>query len=157
VANVVEFTAMVRGGKIPLETSMMIRDCLAKLKDATRIQITIREEKPQRSKNQNAYYWAVVVPIVHRMFVDAGNDMHKDEVHELLKQEVGGNTTAKVVITPDGKRKVITKSSSKLNTQEWEDFMEKIRAWAAQFQVIIPLPNEDLSPRTPEEDTDGTD
>ena len=44
-----------------------------------------------------------------------------------------------------GEKIPITKSTTELSTVEFEDYVAKIRMWAASFlSLIIPLPNEIL-------------
>lgn len=107
------------------------------------LRITIEEAKKKRSLNQNSFYWGVVVQAVLQMFLDEGNDVDADEVHEYLKAHVGKLT--KQLFTPDGSRLHTLCSTARLNTKEFEDYLEKIRAWAAGFGVVIPLPNEPLT------------
>jgi hypothetical protein len=107
-----------------------------------RIRVTIEEVTKRRSGNQNRYYWGVVIAYVRHMFMDAGNVISTEEVHEFLKQHVGG--LERVITQPDGKRRVVVGSTARLSKMEMEDYLEKVRAWAAEFGTVIPLPSEHL-------------
>lgn len=74
---------------------------------------------------------------------ELGNDMQKIELRELLKFKF---LKKDILLDADtGEMASIIKSTADLNTGEWEDFMEQIRAWAAEiFGIEIPLPNEQL-------------
>ena len=111
-----------------------------KLFEGKKVKITIDEFKKTRSKNQNAFYWGVVIPIVHKMFMDNGENLDHDEVHEYLKQHVGKLTRA--VVDLNGETVVVQCSSKKLFTDGFENYMTQVRIWAAGNGVIIPLPNE---------------
>ena len=46
------------------------------------------------------------------------------------------------VTFPDGTSNRVVKSTAKLTTVEWEEFMEKIRADFSTVGMVLPLPNE---------------
>lgn len=131
---------MVKNGKLSDQAGKNIAQVIRQM-EGKHLLITIAEQKRPRSNNQNRYYWGVVVRYVLQMFLDAGNTIDVMQVHEYLKEHVGGLTD--IIIDPAGKRRPITRSSTRLTTQEFEEYAEKIRAWAAEFGMIIPLPNEE--------------
>jgi hypothetical protein len=105
---------------------------LSKL-EGKRFEETIRKEKSQRSINQNNYYWGCVVEILRDHF---GYETYEaEEVHiglKLLFLRIHENEGLQTV-----------KSTTKLNTAEFEDYLEKIRRWAIkEHNCRIPLPNE---------------
>jgi hypothetical protein len=104
------------------------------------LSIEIKEHKNKRSLNQNAYYWGVVVPAVRDLFIGNGDMLDAEEVHDFLKRNVGKLT--RVIRAPDNTYQVITASSAKITSAEFENYLEQCRAWAAGWGVIIPLPNE---------------
>lgn len=136
------YSAKVENGKLPRAMSDEIARLLRMLSGRF-VRITIDETRRRRSNNQNRYYWGVVIPLVVEMFTDAGNETDEMEVHEYLKEHVGGLKT--VLADPTGYRRTVVKSSAKLDTMEFEVYLEKVRAWCAQFGVTIPLPNEEWS------------
>ena len=134
-----DFTGTVRNGQLPPELSRVIRDLLRRL-EGKKVRVSVQEHKRKRSCNQNAFYWAVVVPMVLEMFRGAGNDCDEELVHHYLKEHVGGLVS--IVRDPSGTPKTVVGSTTALSTQEFEDYLERIRAWAAAFGVEIPLPRE---------------
>jgi len=106
------------------------------------VKITLEKSKKNRSLNQNAYYWGVVIQYILDMFREAGNDVNEEEVHLYLKQHIGKLT--KVIVEPNGSKKLVLQSTAKLNTKDFEDYLERIRAWAAGLGVVIPLPKENF-------------
>ncbi len=100
--------------------------------EGKRIELVIRQEKSQRSVNQNNYYWGVVLELLS----DNGNT--PDEWHEICRQMF-----LKSFKLVNGKEMEYTRSTTKLNTVEFEDYLEKIRRWSADFlNINVPLPNE---------------
>lgn len=91
--------------------------------------LEVVKSKNIRSLNQNRYYWGVIV----KMIADETGYM-MDEVHQILKGEF-------LRYERDGK--TFTRSSSALNTLEFEQYGEKCRLFAAEnLGLTIPLPHE---------------
>ena len=94
-----------------------------------RVEVIIRKPKTSRSDNQSRYYFGVVVELLAK---ELGYD--KDEIHEILKYKF---------LQSNAMGMPYVKSTTKLSTGEFEDYLEKIRRWAAEFlNINIPLPNE---------------
>lgn len=106
------------------------------------VKVTISEHKPRRSNNQNAFYWSSIVPPLMQMFREFGNSMDAEMTHEYLKEHVGA--LSEVVIGPDGKRRPVVRSTASLTKPEFEEYIEKVRVWAAEWGVVLPFPNEHL-------------
>lgn len=106
------------------------------------VSIEIKERKRGRRNSQNRFYWGCVVPIIVDMLRELGNDVDMDTAHEFLKS---------MFIPPSGIKKTkvgkITheaRSSTWLSTAEWEEYVERIRVFAAENGYIIPFPGEDV-------------
>lgn len=136
------FHATVANGKIPDGIRILIAQAIAGL-EGKRITISVAVAKKRRSLNQNAFYWGSVIPPVIELFAENGTDIDADQCHEYLKKNVMGVT--EVIKAPDGCIHVVAGKSRALATVEWENNMEKIRAWAAQYGKAIPFPNEHLN------------
>lgn len=150
----IELIAEVKNGHLNPKARTLLAGYLAKL-EGKRVIIKLSKFVKRRSLQQNAYYWGVVLPMVWEMFQDAGNDMNKDEVHEFLKKHVWGWTKT---VTLNGRTREITNSSARMSTMDWEVAMEKTRVFALQFNIKIPLPNEEIpdhEERNFEEETDA--
>jgi dihydroorotate dehydrogenase len=97
--------------------------------EGQRIEVVVRKQKSKRSLSQNSYYWSVVIEILSK---ELGYD--QDELHEILKY--------KFLKTHSNGMEYV-KSTTKLTTGEFEDYLEKIRRWSADFlNINVPLPNE---------------
>ena len=128
------FTATASG--MPHETAKQLAAVIRSL-SGKRLVLSLREFKAKRSTRENRYYWGVAVPAVKRMFEAEGDTVSEDDIHEYLVKEVGGFKTRSKLTG-----QWIRTSSTKLTTEEWEQWMEKIRHWAAVLGVQIPMPNE---------------
>lgn len=106
-----------------------------------RLVLTLKEQKKHRSPSQNAYLWGVVYPAIVAVFREHGNNVDAEDVHDFLKDRVG--KLKQHFITPDGEVLTGSGSTAKLTTAEFEAYLEKVRAWAAEtLGITIPLPNE---------------
>lgn len=106
------------------------------------VAITIKERKRGRSNSQNAYYHGCVVPIIVDLLREYGNDADADIAHAFCKD---------MFLPPAGIKKVRvgkmtheSRSTTWLNTAEFEEFLERIRVFAAENGYQILLPNEGL-------------
>lgn len=87
-----------------------------------------------RSVNQNAYYWGVIIDMISKYL-----GYFPDEMHEILKRKF---LPSKVVKLKD-EEIVIPESTARLDSGEFENYLESIRIWAAtDLNMTIPVPNE---------------
>ena len=105
---------------------------LEKIQFGTHVFITIEKitREKQRSLDQNAYYWGVVVKI---LAWEIGYT--KDEMHEALKVKFLTYENVKGIPT--------VLSTANLNTKQFEVYLEMVRRWAAMdLGIVIPEPNQ---------------
>jgi hypothetical protein len=107
-------------------------DWFDKFPEGTHVFVTIKkiEKRQMRSIVQNNYYWGVVIDILSDFTGYDPEEMHNALRHKFLTYEnIKGLPT--------------TLSTTQLKTNEFEDYLERIRRWAAtDLGVYIPLPNE---------------
>lgn len=101
------------------------------------IEVVIKKKK--RSENQNDYWFGSLTRYVLPYFRDAGNNWSVFDLHEMTMHELG-YLDAKVA--PNGKIYPCRQHSSEFDTAEWEEFMERARAYyATEYGIDIPLPD----------------
>lgn len=99
--------------------------------------VTVEEFRRPRTNQQNAFLWGVVYPCV----IEAGNleGWTANDLHEYFLGECFGWETLEGL----GRKKVKpVKRSSRLNKQEFSDYLEFISAKCADMGIVIPEPNE---------------
>lgn len=96
--------------------------------------VTISTKKQQRSLQQNKYMWSVVYDMIGDEW---GYD--KEEVHQIMS-----TMFLKIKeVELDGETYAVVKSTTKLKTDEMEEYLEKCRRYASvNLHLFIPLPNE---------------
>ena len=89
--------------------------------------LSLREAKGSRSLHQNRRYWAMLGEIAEFMASKMDGEYHRPEAwHELLKARYLGHET----IEYNGETAIYPRSSAKLSTADFGDFMTKVEAWA---------------------------
>lgn len=124
------FTGKVDRGKVLLDRPSQYLIQISRL-EGQRIEIILRKLWKKRSDNQNRFYWGVVLEILGE---HCGYDA--EEMHEALKEKFLSNQR-------DEKGLVKIRSTAKLNTAEFEEYLDKIKKWSAmELNCFIPDPNE---------------
>jgi len=99
--------------------------------------LEIKKRGQKRSDSQNEYYWGLVIEMIREYINEqSGEQYSAEDVHELLKSKF--NTVYNPLVG-----EFIPKSTTKLNTSEFEEYLQKIRTWGeSHLGLKIPLPNE---------------
>lgn len=91
--------------------------------------LQIQTIRRTRSLNENSYYWGVVV----KMLADELGYL-PEEMHDALRIKF---------LTIHTDKLPSIKTTTKLTTSEFEEYLSKIRTWSSlELGVLIPMPNE---------------
>ena len=99
--------------------------------------VEVKQNKNTRSMNQNRYYWK---NIVQELAKELGYTV--DEMHDTLKIKFSSQWSQ-----VEYKDKIIplhgTKSTTAMNTKEFEEYCESIRIWAmVDLSIKLRTPND---------------
>lgn len=125
------FVGTVTKGNLHLDMQPSFDRWLVTL-EGKRVICEVKQFRKSRTSNQNRYYWGVMVGILSE---ELGYE--PDEIHMMLRE--------KFLRIHDERHPdfVIAKSTTKLNTQQFNEYIEAIQRWASiEHQVYIPDPNE---------------
>ncbi len=126
----VKFKATLKDGKFKFFDPQMFRQHCAKF-EGQEVGMTVSLWKKPRSGKQNGYYFGVVVAELANYF-----GYTPDEMHSALSQMFLLDRTGKFPVV---------KSTTKLNTSEFEEYLSRIRTWASvEHSFNLPLPNETI-------------
>ena len=93
----------------------------------------------KRSSMQNRYYFGGVIPIVRQGLKDMGIVMSTEQTHSLLKFRF----LKQEFISNDGEVIESIGSTTELSKQEFNEYIERIKQWAAEYlNIQIPDPEE---------------
>jgi hypothetical protein len=102
--------------------------------EGKRVRVTVERFRNRRSTEQNRYYHGIVVPAIGK----AIGEQDMESVHEMLKAEFNYE-----ILVIGNKEMKVPRSTAKLETVAFSEYMEKVRMWAAKFlELYIPDPNE---------------
>lgn len=128
-------------GKLTLFNKEVLTRWLADNKEKN-VLIEIEVKKAKRSLPQNNYYFGVVVPMIKSAMNEYGNDFTTEEAHEFLKSQFN----YKEVEITDGHYINVPRSTTKLDTTGFQEYVLKIQQFASEMLgIIIPEPNEQLN------------
>ena len=99
--------------------------------------VDVKKQKNNRSKMQNNYYWACIVqPLASEL------GYFPDEMHDCLKVKFASEWQSIEINDKQVGLQVIN-SSARMNTGEFELYVEQIRIWAlTELGIRLMLPNE---------------
>jgi hypothetical protein len=116
--------------ELRFDSPIVLRVHLDRLR-GRRVAVRIEPARKLRTLPENAYYWGVVLTMIAEETGHTPEEVHHSEPIEALRRKLSA---------PLG---WITGSTTDLSTVEFEDYLTRIRAWAATFLgMFIPLPNE---------------
>lgn len=124
--------------------------------DGREIEVIFKRKRKRRSTAQNSYYWGCVIPAIVHAMIDLGNDAlqignteHGELVHEFLKNKLLDN--GEEIMGIEGLIFKLPPSTKKCTTVEFDEYMDKVRRWAAEnLNISIPEPNEQVEMFEPE-------
>lgn len=123
------FEGTIKNGRVKLKHIDAFNNLVASFQEGSQVRISIGRFKHNRSENQNRYYWGVVVHILAEHLGYFPEEMHEALKLHFLKKEANPLPTVR--------------STTSLDTAEFEDYLEKVRMWAmTEHEVKIPMPNE---------------
>ena len=109
---------------------------IVSLKLAEPWEITAKPYKHSRTTAQNKYIWGVIYPLIRsHIFDSTGGAFTNEEIHEWCK-DMFIDGIPKLVID----RLVMVKSTKKMNTAEFCDYVERIQHHFAEQGLNIPDP-----------------
>lgn len=116
-----------------LRTPEIKERCLQEIKSLPLgYEVDIREHKSTRSTQQNRLYWKIITIIGDHCGLDR-EDMHRTFAIRLLEPDL---------FVVDGKQYVGAKSTTKLSTKEFTEYLDKIYATGAVMGLKLPTPGE---------------
>ncbi len=109
------------------------------------ISVSKKRKASGRSNPQNRYYWGVVIPVLANELGYSTEEMH-DAIKTQFLGEVKPITRERMTLegTETFETNIfIPRSTTSLDTSDFEKFMSQVRQWASiELAIYIPEPNE---------------
>ena len=125
------FTGTIEKGKLLLDQPQKYLIQISAL-NGKKVELILRKKRNPRSLRQNAFYWGVVIEILSNHF-----GYEPEEMHNALKFQFLRFRSDK---SPD---LVSVKSTTRLSTEEFNNYVNRVVIWAAQEHgIFIPDPRQ---------------
>ncbi len=140
--RILKLTIRIKNGKFA--SNLGVVSDLLKCYEGQLVDVTFKKRTNTRTKPQNRYYWAVIVPIFKNSIREEWGELwNSEDVHLFLKENCNFteryNEDSGMVVRS-------VKSTTENSTQEQEDFHTRCRNLAAEFfNTHIPMPNEETN------------
>ena len=134
-ASGISLTIPVENGMLrPTMQQQRTMDTFLATREGKAVAVKFSRPVSTRSNSQNSYMWGVVLTLI------AESTGHTtEEIHDILKSMF----LPRKFITLGNREVETRKSTTELDTTEFEQYLERIRAWASsELSIRIPLPNE---------------
>ena len=119
--------------KIVMRTPHLRAQAIRAIRDIPRDQVYECDLKPwkaTRSSEQNRRYWSLLTEISEQLKPE-GKQYSHETWHEYMKARFIG----KDVVIVDGEPFLVAKTSTKLKTAEFGDYMTQVEAWGSEHGV----------------------
>lgn len=123
-----------RGMLRPTMQQQRAMDAFLQTREGLAVAVKFSRPFSTRSKSQNSYLWGVVYTLI------AESTGHTtEEVHDACKEMF----LPRKFITIGNHEVQAAKSTTELTTEEFEKYLQQVRAWAdTELGIRTPLPNE---------------
>lgn len=126
------FLAKVKKGVLTFKNEPAVNAYLWKFGPEEELEVAIGKRRRQRSLPQNSWYWGVVLPVIAH---ETGHSA--EELHEIFKRMF----LTRKIIKYRNKDFQLPGTTTDLNTMEFSEYVERVRAEAALMGINIPDPN----------------
>lgn len=130
-----EFNGYVKKGQMFIRNRTDF-DHFIKRFEGKDIEIVIQKKRNVRSLQQNKLWWLYVTILSEELGYE------KDEMHDILKFKF---LKRERVVEKTGEIIPYLESTTRLTRTEFADVVDAVIRWAAEMNVILPSPNEQLS------------
>ncbi len=118
------FYGKVEGGRLVLDSPHSYLVELSRF-EGQRVELTIIKERHSRSLSQNHLYWLFLTFIGQELGYEA------EELHSTFKA---------MFLTDHSKEFPIVRSTTKLSTAEFSDYLDRITRKVAEMGIVLPDP-----------------
>ena len=135
------FYGKVKDGTVKLASKSEFQAAVTAL-EGSEVEITISKKKKQRSLQQNAYYFGVIIPMLRQGLIDTGLRVSKSETHEMLKSKF---LKKEIINEKTGEIFEYIGSTTEMSTVDFMGFIAEIQMWASTYlSLYLPDPGEQL-------------
>ncbi len=132
-------SGVIRRGRLHLHNRAQFDAAVAGLQDGWEVEVEIIRLRATRSSQANRYYWGVVIQALHEL-----TGYTPEELHDICKAKFLPKHLAFTGANGDVIEQFVLGGSTRgLDTQEFYQYVERIREWAGEaLALYIPDPHE---------------
>lgn len=119
-----------KDGRLCMDDKAAFARSLAAMRNLP-VQVLVERRAKPRSLRENNYYWGVVIALISEWCGYTPEETH-DALRAMFLKAGGLEQMPRIF------------STTSLTTVEMEDYLRRVREWAAHQGVFIPLPNEQI-------------
>jgi hypothetical protein len=109
----------------------VLRSCRGK------VRVEMCQHRPRRTDRQNRYYWPCFVMPFCAFLKEQGDAVTDTDAHEVLKGQFLRDTK-----TIKGRKVEYVRSTTKLSTSEFNEYLDQCAAFLASYcDIIVPSPD----------------
>lgn len=129
-----EAGGVINNGQLQPVALVAFRQAMRRFPEGAHVSIRVEIERPKRSNQQNRFYHGVVIPLFAEHCGYDFEDMKDELALKLIPREIVDMTTGEVKLVPG--------HTSKLNTKEFNELIERAQRLGAEMGIYIPDPGE---------------
>lgn len=129
-----EYNGYVRGGVMFIRNRKDFENGVKRF-EGKEVDIVVQKKRMVRSIQQNRLWWLYVTIIAESLGYE------KDEMHDVLKFKF---LKRERVIEKTGEIIPYLESTTRLSRSEFSEVVESVIRWAAEMNIILPEPNQQL-------------
>jgi len=130
----IEFSGRVKGGQMFITRRKDFDEAIKRF-DGKEVEIIVQKKRFVRSVAQNRLWW-LYMDILHKELGYSKEEMHMIARFKFLKREK--------VIEHTGEIVEYIESTTRLSRTQFAETIDKLVQWAAEMNIVLPLPNEQL-------------
>lgn len=131
----IEFYGRVKNGAVLISKRKDFDEAVKRF-EGKEIEIIVQKKRYVRSIQQNRLWW-LYMDILHKELGYSKEEMHELCKFRFLKREK--------VIESTGEVMEYLESTTRLSRTQFAETIENLVQWAAEMNIILPLPNEQMT------------
>lgn len=122
-ADLIVASGTVKDGRLFIRNRKQFDEQVRGMREGWELEVTVQRRRATRSPQANAYYWGVALQMISEYTGDEVEDLHEHFKVRFLPKK----------LHMDGDEIVIGGSTRSLNVNQFYEYVERIRRFAAEF------------------------
>ena len=123
----------IKDGRLVLDNEHHFKGYISLYEDTPKVRIIVEKERGTRTKQQNRYYWGIVLSLIAEHMGERPEDLHEILKSKYLRRKRvwrGGEIT-------------ILRSTADLTSDEFGEYIDQCIQEGSELGVVIPMPDKE--------------